>query len=320
MVNDHERSGSDQTNREAKRCDDSSLTEKMEPRDELLRLVLGMEPELDLIAATSNQWNVVDAETLTSVIQRELIRYGVTQDPALIVPLGKLYAAGRGRLSLEERMELLSETLKFNVDYPFAINALNPFIFAEDDFSIVASAALGLVCQFGSNDNDPMPGPKYVRALVDHVDDPVLQVGLYAGLLLTGDLQVSELVDRCWRFLPTEQQMLLTSLNTDFPSVLLVEFYLDWLEAIVEEDLDEEFGTVAAALARIPLDHDNILDIRRKYPAWKPDSAPAVAIQSRLTVRQLARKIEHRLRDLEELESEPKIMPEVLRYWGIKDA
>jgi hypothetical protein len=287
--------------------------------DRALQEALAGEPELERISADPDLWSSVDLETLAAVLRRELIRYGVSMDPLLVEPLSKLYQISRERLSVEERLELLALVIEFVDDAPSAVNALLPFIFMENDFTIITSASLALAVMLGNAEGESLSGPSYVHALVEQIEDPVVQAGLYAGLLLTGDARLYELTDRCWDTVSAEARLLLASIPTDFPTVFLASFYIDWLESLVEGGDDEEFGAVAAALARIALNHARIVDVERAFPSWKDDEHPPITFKAEWTIPQFGRRIEPRLRDIMELESEPKIMETVLQYWGISD-
>lgn len=132
-------------------------------------------------------------------------------------------------------------------------NALQPFVYMEDDLGVISVAARELVHLYETDDDeDGLGGARFVRQLVDEAEDDTQRAGLLRGLLLTGDPRVAPLLTEAWRLLGFGgQQRLAGSLASaslvGHANPLMAAFLSEWLRSA--EGAERDF--VMAALARV---------------------------------------------------------------------
>ena len=175
------------------------------------------------------------------------------------------------------------------------------------------------------DDGDELTGPKSVarqaRQLIQA--DERRAAAMIAGLLLLGDERVLPLVNLTWRQLGQSGKDVLREQQSGTVFAAMVEFYLLWL-GLVEED---DFGHPAGALARLAegmVRNPGIRDIRRRFPAPFNQSDedfianPPFEVPQEWTKEDFARAIEPQLRMAYMRETYDKVMPRVLRSWGLE--
>lgn len=274
------------------------------------------------LAGDPGRWDDADPEELRQAMFLGLMRYGVTNDPTEVSRLVPLYNAVVRRSSVAERMRLLEHVTDAVEQRAASGNALMPFIMIDPEHPIISTAALNLAVL--TPGDDPLAGPREVlRIAVKDVPDiqQDARTSILAGLLLLGDRRILALLDRCWELLDAPHRQALAKARSDFIYAGVVDFYLDWLDACLESGDEGLFGTVAAQLATMPLRPavgPQVVDIERIMPAWAANGGPPVRHLQSWTFAEYGRVIEPRLRDLLARESDPKVLPHVMRMWGLE--
>jgi len=276
--------------------------------DELAALFdLGRHPE---------KWPDADADTLTKLTYMQCLDYGLTGDPEKINPLGDLYRLLAERTPTEDREELLGRVREAVHEGAGSMNSFLPFIYAEPDPGIISTACLNTAVLAPLEDGDELTGPKLVMKMgTEQTESQAIRAGAYSGVLLLGDRRTLPLLKGCWRKLNSEGRSSLARTWSGFVHASVIDFYLDWLE-----DADEgDFETIAETLALMAVSPavPKVLEIKHQFPANAPGERSAIEIINEWTIEEYGRIIEPRLRDLERRESEPKVMPSVLKAWSL---
>ena len=136
------------------------------------------------------------------------------------------------------------------------------------------------------------------------------------GLLCLGDPRVCELIIPVRDKLTREQIVTVTHCFSGLMYKCVVEFYLDWLDKLVDqqdyESLDV-FGNVAAGLTRHAWGQSPVvIDGIRPFPVQSGQWAIREIDRSEFSA-----TIADRLYDLEGREHAPKVMPHVIRAFGL---
>lgn len=277
--------------------------------------------ELFALANDRRRWGSVDPEQLRQAMFLGLMRYGATNDMTEVPQLVTLYNVIVERSTTAERMELLEHVTEAVEGQVASGNALMPFVMVDPMHEIVSTAALNLAVL--TSGDDPLAGPREVlRIAVEDVmpGDQDTRTSILAGLILLGDRRVLALIGRCWELVDASHRHELAKAKSDFVYAGVVDFYLDWLDACLESGDESLFGTVAANLAKMPLwpaIGPQVVEIERVMPVWAANGGPPVRHPQSWTYAEYGRIIEPRLRDLLARESEPKVLPHVMRLWGL---
>ncbi|MBT4701338.1 MAG: hypothetical protein HOB79_09705 [Rhodospirillaceae bacterium] len=242
--------------------------------------------------------------------------YGKTNQDDLIGRLISLYQVFRVKIGRSERQNLHGAIQNQLLEGEISVNAMLPFVLEETDFSICSTAALDYASCRPLSDEDPMSGPGEVNDMILQ-DRPKCRPGLFAGLLLLGDVRVNRILwDTKDIFSESEIQQI-AKCRSGFLYKTTIEFYLDWLESLRGDFRDRNFGSIASGLvlARENLMMEQVLDCERIFPV--PRNAPPGLIRQQFDLPEFAETISDRLLALEMREPSPKVMPEVLRAWRI---
>jgi hypothetical protein len=220
----------------------------------------------------------------------------------------------------EQRWELYCHTKGFVENTSFvAVGALLPFICQDNARRIVATAVIDYVSLGPISNNDQMTNVKEIISLI--ADEYLQNPGAVFGALLNlGDRRV------CRLLLPLRDKLARKAVNevakagTGVMSAAAVEFYIDWLEAIRTSN-DDLYGAVASGLAlhRRHNRADVVLTGERPFP-YSPETTPAqfVARTQPIPLAEYTERIAPRLYGLERAEPPPRIMPHILKEWGLQ--
>jgi hypothetical protein len=144
---------------------------------------------------------------------------------------------------------------------------------------------------------------------------------IIGGLLALGDPRVCQLIVPLRASLNADWATTITKCFSGFTAKCAVEFYLDWLNELVDR-LDNEgqsiFANVAAGLFRladarsIPFIADGLRPF--PFPQGKNSEWPDLR---QIDPQEFAASIAQKLFDLERREESPKVMPHVIRAFGL---
>ncbi len=272
--------------------------------------------ELDRLWQAPEQWGQLSPQRLEVLTWWACVRYGASNDERSIAPLNELYTSFMRHVAPEQRKALLARVVDVVERGTASPNALMPFVYADDDLGVISSGALAIAQLEPGKAGDPLPGPRLLRQMADGTDREAVRVAILQGLLLLGDRRVLPLLRGCWRNLSPWGREELTRANSGTVSASHIAFLLDWLE-----DADEStFGAICAALRRMPeyaIQHV-VVDVERAFPASAAGNEPPIKVLGRWTIEEYGQTLKPRFQDLLRRESEPRVLPDVMRAWGIK--
>ena len=256
----------------------------------------------------------MDDDELKQTILIKCIEYGMSQDGSRIPGLFGLYRHAMTQLDVGDRLEMLTEFSRSTEEqHGKGHMGLMMFLAVDDNPAVQSSAALSLSVLFDPEDGNELAGPAFVvRTLLNRESDPESQgIGL-GGVLLLGDKRVMPLLEDAWEQLSEEAQLAMTKAKSGFVSEGIVEFWLNCLESGCSESV---FGSVVAAIAKMPViaQVPFVVDIERLFPAYA-GGEPMRPLR-RTSFADYLEEIRPRLDALEEVESEPKLIPKIYEIW-----
>lgn len=248
-----------------------------------------------------------------------LAQYGIDNDENSVDALRSLYVESIPLIGEQERMRLLLAVIELAEARKISVNPLNAFLFVEPSQRIISTAALHIApIHPATTEQDPLAG---VRDLLVHAQglaeasNEVAAVAILSGLLLLGDRRVVEAMRNCWRMLSPSGRAELLQMNGVRLYAPVIDWAIDWLEDC-ERD---EFGAVAAALARWSqmAKAEGVVETRRALPLWSRPANEAVTLVAEWTFAEFGKRIRSRLEAIAEREAEPRVMPDVLATWEL---
>ena len=276
------------------------------------------------IFSSEGEWNGLNLAEMEFVLEETLKCYGSTFDGDMIFSLFKFYRRYLGMSDVNRRQRLLTRMTEFIIDgHRERYVALLCFLSADTSDQIISGAALDLAMVVPYEPKDPLAGPKYVaqhrcggirqKLKTEASDD---EGDAAAGLLLLGDMRLMPLLDEIWERLTPEGRRRMIKRRNNLASLLNVEFLLRRLEADKNE---EYFGELGAALNNLPgiaagQPINAILDIRRNFGL--PDAQVPMLVFGQESMAEAFARIRPRLEALIKRESEPKVLPAVLKVWA----
>jgi hypothetical protein len=204
---------------------------------------------VEALAEMPERWGSADVQELEGLLYMQCFTYGVKSDPAMVSGLEELYSVARHRLSTEARLRVLITLAEAAEQRRISSNALLPFIYSESSQGVITTAVLNTAVLFPCEAADPLAGPKRLLVAARESSDERIQVGILCGLMLLGDRRVLELIRASWRMLTPEGRKELAGAWSGFAHAPVIDFFIEWLE----DSEGGEFGAVAGALSRIPL-------------------------------------------------------------------
>jgi hypothetical protein len=276
-----------------------------------------MVKEFDSLAKHPENWDSIPPEKLKHFVFFQILRYGAASDERMIRDLQRLYAVFVQKVSFEGRTEVLEEVFESLEQGIGSLNALLPFIYEDPAPGIVTGASMKMALISALQDGDPLTGPKEMCELArQNAADDKMRGRIVGGILLLGDRRILPVLDECMKHLGSEGRMELSRAWSGLAYVSTIDFYLRWLKRAPED----EYGAVAGTLARLALSAQprKVLDVERKFPSNAPDNRPPVKYLREWTIGEYGRVIAPQLRELNRKERGPKVMPNVMKVWGVK--
>jgi len=247
--------------------------------------------------------------SLRDELATQVARYAATSDERLIPALQDLYAKAVAIITPEERIELVVAVAHYAQEGRLSLNGLMPFLFKDPSVSVISTAALEFAQIAPPEKGDPLTGVRYLLQQADQVPEEATRVGILRGLLLLGDRRVIELLGPCWRRLSAEGRRELAQLNSGWLHAPLIDWFISWLE----DCEGDEFGSVAAALARTARQARDMPIIETRRAFGRRDGE----LVGKWSREEYAEHIRHRLLQIAANEAPPRVMFDVLREWGI---
>ena len=261
-----------------------------------------------------SSWDNLSDEELKDVVMVKCIEYGMSQDGGRIPGLFALYRHATDRLDVPERLELLTQFSAMTEGRNGQGHmGLMMFLAADPNPGVISSAALSLSVLFDPQGKGELAGPTFVvNTLVNRESDPESQGSGLGGVLLLGDRRVMPLLAEAWGRLSEDGRLEMTKAKSGFVSEGIVEFWLDRLEEGCSEAV---FGSVAAAIAKMPVitQIPFVVDMERRLPAYA--GGEPITMLRKTSFEDYLEEIRPRLEALEELESDPKVLPKIYEIW-----
>lgn len=259
--------------------------------------------------------------TFYDVVICEIVRYGIYNDPQMIPHIQAMYSEAFLKAPVELRKEIyrhvvfMVETIGGGI-----VGAMTPFMILDTDMSVVSTATLDYASLGSIIINDPM---SRVRDTIDLIHkgiaaNPGAMIG---GLLCLGDPRVCDLLVPLRADLDIETTKTISHCSSGMTARCVVEFYLDWIEEFIDarDDFSEGMiGNVIAGLYRLSDARKApfIIDGYRPFPVPKGKNVTWPDIKH-IEIDDFVKSISHRLYNLERRESSPKLMPHVIRSFGL---
>lgn len=250
----------------------------------------------------------------------EIVRYGVYNDPKMIGPLAHFYKEHVCAILEERRWQIFRHVSGLAQETSFvSINAFLPFIIEDHSLRIVSTAVIDYVSIGDLTDGDPM---SRVKDIIGVIENGQLrnEGAAFGGLLSLGDDRVCNLLA------PLRDRLDSTAIDeaikcgTGLIHAASIEFYLDWMESMDADYFDGRFGAIASGLVLLKRQHqvDWVSTGRRPFPVRSADEGEWTRIANPIGVDAYAKRIAPRLYGLERSEPPPRIMPHVLKEWGLE--
>ena len=260
-----------------------------------------------------DRWGELNETALANLVSFQSLTVGVTADPVRLREMAPLYAVFAERCDEGFRGQV-EQVIVQSVCQGAGVNALLPFILLDPDLGVISTAALDYaVLSKPTKEDGPLTGPKIMLVFAEGLKDEHTRAGILTGLILLGDRRLLPLLDGCWRWLGSDGRQALTRARSGNVTAGLIEFFLGWLE---QTDDESDFGGIVGTLCSMPSYAEEVCDIERAFPASSTDypNGPIRVLQT-WSFPQYYRRIKARLKKIVERESEPKLTPEIARYW-----
>ena len=257
--------------------------------------------------------------TLDDVIACEVLRYGLYNDSAELPRLVQLYREVLMQAPVERRKEIYGH-VKWIVPQlgGHTVGAFTPFMFVDTDIGIVSTATIDFASLGPPLNDDPIQRAVEVMDCIKK-GIPNNRAAIIGGLIALGDPRVCELVKPALRDLPRREVGTVAKCFSGFTAKCVVDLYLDWIEELIDRaDYDSQgmLGSVMAGLHRLASQRivPFVVDGLRPFPVPRDGGKGGGEIDPV----EFARTIADRLEELENREQVPKILPHVIRAFGLE--
>jgi hypothetical protein len=266
-------------------------------------------------------WSVWDNQVLLQLMHAGLVFYGASNDGDMVQNLYPLYKALMERTDASDRMGLYKAVRSELVgENPVTCNALMPFLIVEDDRVIVSTAVLDFVLLRPAVGGDTLVGVREVMRWLEQ-DLPADRGATLGGLVMVGDRRIHEIVEAKWSTITSDEISVIAHARTGFPNVSTFEFWLRWMERLIEEGDDALFGYVASGLRLLLKDMSSpgfVQGLRPLGAGPRLHELPPSDNPEILPVTTVAERFSERMYTLENNELPPKVMSHVLKLYGLE--
>jgi hypothetical protein len=259
--------------------------------------------------------------TLDDLMTCEALRHGIVDDHAALPSLIRLYNEIFLQAPVDRRREIYRHIAMIVPQIGgWTAGAMTPFMLLDPDTGIVSTATIDYASLGSLLNDDPMTRPKDVINMIEK-GIPENPAALIGGLLALGDPRVCQLLVPLRGSLDEHQVATVTRCFSGSTAKCVVEFYLDWLDELVNRRDYEGlsiFGHVAAGLYRladarlVPF----IVDGLRPFPVPRGEDAEWPGWKQ-IDLPEFAASIASRILDLEGREAPPKVLPHAIRAFGL---
>ena len=272
-------------------------------------------------------WPGLTTEDIEAVLFHSMVRYGATGNMRMIDGLLGLYALYKTKAD-RSRRHLLAKKVADDLISRHASHewlAIMGIAMAEDDGIIVSTMALDLAMLHPIEHGDPLTGPRQVLHLLAGglrakagFPRKCNEGAAFAGVLLTGDRRLLSALEQAWGRLSPEDRRIAAQQRSGHATGLFVDFWVDRLEESQDEDL---FGLIAGLVADVPsaakrvMPRPAITEVTRNFGLTP--GKPAMTITTETPFADYMMRHRVRLEAMARRESDPKVIPLLLRAWGL---
>lgn len=209
---------------------------------------------MEIVQNHDDETRVRSLHTLDDMMACEALRHGIYNDPTKLPQLAEFYRRYFLEAPVERRREIYGHVAMIVEQIGgWTAGALTPFMLLDTDLGVVSTATIDYTSVGSLLGDDPMTRPSDVVMMIEKgiPENPAAVLG---GLLALGDPRVCDLIRPYRNGLNAEQITAVTKCFSGFTAKCVVEFYLDWLEELVDlRDYDSEaaYGNVVAGLCRL---------------------------------------------------------------------
>jgi len=257
--------------------------------------------------------------TLDDLMACEALRHGIFNDWAALPSLRQFYNEIFLQAPVDRRREIYRHVAMIVPQIGgWSAGAMTPFMLLDPDMAIGSTATVDYASLGSLLNDDPMTRPKNAIRMIEK-GIPKNPAAVIGGLLVLGDLRVCRLLVPLRASLDEHQVQTVTKCFSGITAKCVVEFYLDWLDELIDRREHEGlsiFGHVAAGLYRladarsVPF----IVDGQRPFPVPRDAGWPG---WRQIDPQEFAASIASRILDLEAREAPPKVLPHAIRAIGL---
>jgi hypothetical protein len=270
------------------------------------------------LAGRPDTWDRFDDETLGALVVLQCVRLGYESgvDPIeLTRSIEPLYARFVERFPAEARAQICVLVGRAVEEGGPNCQAVQPFLLFDPDSNVSSTAAMSTAVYRPIKDDDPLTGPRFLMKMARRPDaSEGVRTAILMGLVLLGDRRLLPMLRGCWELLGEEGRHALARVGSGFATAGLIEFLVDWLESTDDENI---FGAIAGTLARLRdvAQGGRVYEIERELPVNSTNREKPIRLLNSWTFEEYGQRLRVRLERLAEGESEPKVIPVLLRHW-----
>lgn len=255
-----------------------------------------------------------------NLIMLQFIRFGIDPKPQFIDELLDFYRQNILPMDPDQRSKFYRDLLYFPTHYDFvSAEVLIPVMIGESSDGIAATAAIDIASLGSLVENDPMTRVNQIIELLEsgYIRNPG---AVFGALLNLGDPRVCRLLKPIRDSFKNTDLGSMAKSSTGYIHAPTVHFFIDWLEGLEGDDLDGAFGNVAAALGLLARERrsDQVTDGLRHFPAKNVTHSAWKAAYKAIDFNEFVKSIAPALYALERSEPPLRVMPSVIRAWGME--
>ena len=286
--------------------------------------------DLERLGYMPARWAELPAPKLAMLLQHQAMVFGLTVDVARLPAMAGLYTLALATLPASERMRAVQQ-LGVQIERQRRSGmsehalALKVFLDYDTDPAVVSTAAL-TAAQVGGSPDEPEVGRRVIYTFALGCKETFRQTAVLTGLMSLGDAAVYAWARDVWRQLSEDDRDSLVYAAGQLPMSSSAEFLLTWAEdALLGADENEMARAIGGLghLARVasgefehPYGGRGVMDVVRRFPSWAYPDDEVMQVRRTWTVQEFGRTIMPRLERLASRESDPKVVPDVIRRWS----
>lgn len=248
--------------------------------------------------------------------------------------VGPFYANAMQRFDRDGRATIVTKIGRMcermgRTDGQVPSSAFLPFIYVDDDFVVVSTAALEMAQTMPASEQNPLAGPAALVELAAQLTDD-RKAWVLAGLAALGDTRVSSLLFSAWQTCsPQAQAEWLKRVASLPPTVASFRWFSALIEALAFDSFDV-IGTLTR-IARVARGagtsegraEGQVFDLERALPSWSvTEDASPVSVKRRYSLGDVDTFAPGLVPGLQALASEedfPRLLPLLLDALGARD-